>query len=87
MNRRGGPPQALNCIRAIAGSVPKVTVEADPIVTPAQLDQAQAAGAQFLVSPSGSDRIIDNAACLCGYGGRRIGSSALRRIPHSDAAD
>lgn len=54
-------PQALDCIRAIASSVPEVVVGAGTIVTPAQMDQARAAGARFLVSPGASDRLIDAA--------------------------
>jgi 2-dehydro-3-deoxyphosphogluconate aldolase/(4S)-4-hydroxy-2-oxoglutarate aldolase len=54
-------PHALDCIRAIADSVPEVAVGAGTILSPAQMDQARTAGAQFLVSPGASDRLIDAA--------------------------
>jgi 2-dehydro-3-deoxyphosphogluconate aldolase / (4S)-4-hydroxy-2-oxoglutarate aldolase len=44
-------PVALDAIAAIAAEVPEILVGAGTIVTPAQVEQAVAAGAQFLVSP------------------------------------
>lgn len=54
-------PRALECIQAITSNVPEVIVGAGTIVTAAQMDHARAAGAQFLVSPGASDRLIDAA--------------------------
>ena len=44
-------PEALACIEAIATEVPEILVGAGTIVAPGQARDAQAAGAQFLVSP------------------------------------
>lgn len=44
-------PVALDAIRAIAAEVPEILVGAGTVVTPAQAEQAHAAGARFLVSP------------------------------------
>lgn len=44
-------PVALDAIRAIADEVPEIAVGAGTIVRPEQAEQAEAAGARFLVSP------------------------------------
>jgi 2-dehydro-3-deoxyphosphogluconate aldolase / (4S)-4-hydroxy-2-oxoglutarate aldolase len=57
-------PAALDAIRAIAGRVPGMVVGAGTVTTPALARQAAAAGAQFLVSPGTTDRLLaamDNA--------------------------
>jgi 2-dehydro-3-deoxyphosphogluconate aldolase / (4S)-4-hydroxy-2-oxoglutarate aldolase len=52
-------PAALDVIRAIAGSVPGAVVGAGTVTTPRHARQAVAAGAQFLVSPGTTDRLLD----------------------------
>ncbi|MEQ9464009.1 MAG: bifunctional 4-hydroxy-2-oxoglutarate aldolase/2-dehydro-3-deoxy-phosphogluconate aldolase [Haliea sp.] len=44
-------PSALEVMRAVAAEVPELRVAAGTVLTPAQLDQVQAAGALFAVSP------------------------------------
>lgn len=44
-------PAALDAIEAIATDVPEILVGAGTVVAPQQAKEAQAAGAQFLVSP------------------------------------
>ncbi|WP_182525665.1 bifunctional 4-hydroxy-2-oxoglutarate aldolase/2-dehydro-3-deoxy-phosphogluconate aldolase [Nocardioides dongkuii] len=44
-------PVALDAIRAIASSVPEITVGAGTVTSPRQAEAAYDAGAQFLVSP------------------------------------
>ncbi|MDN4161235.1 bifunctional 4-hydroxy-2-oxoglutarate aldolase/2-dehydro-3-deoxy-phosphogluconate aldolase [Nocardioides abyssi] len=51
-------PVALDAIRAIAAEVPEVLVGAGTVVTPDQAEQARAAGAQFLVSPGATPRLL-----------------------------
>jgi 2-dehydro-3-deoxyphosphogluconate aldolase / (4S)-4-hydroxy-2-oxoglutarate aldolase len=51
-------PGALAAIRAIAGTVPDMVVGAGTVTTPALVRQAAAAGAQFLVSPGTTDRLL-----------------------------
>jgi 2-dehydro-3-deoxyphosphogluconate aldolase/(4S)-4-hydroxy-2-oxoglutarate aldolase len=52
-------PAALEAVRAIADSVPELTVGVGTICTPDQARTAVAAGAQFLVSPGSTDRLLD----------------------------
>ncbi len=52
-------PVALDAIRAIAEEVPEILVGAGTIVTPSQAAAAQAAGAQFLVSPGATPSLLD----------------------------
>ena len=52
-------PVALDAIEAIASNVPEVLVGAGTVVTPGQAKDAVSAGAQFLVSPGGTDRLVD----------------------------
>jgi 2-dehydro-3-deoxyphosphogluconate aldolase / (4S)-4-hydroxy-2-oxoglutarate aldolase len=47
-------PAALDSIRAIAGEVEGAVVGAGTVLTPAQVDQAVAAGCRFMVSPGAS---------------------------------
>jgi 2-dehydro-3-deoxyphosphogluconate aldolase/(4S)-4-hydroxy-2-oxoglutarate aldolase len=51
-------PGALAAIRAIAGTVPDMVVGAGTVTTPALVRQAAAAGAQFLVSPGTTGRLL-----------------------------
>jgi 2-dehydro-3-deoxyphosphogluconate aldolase / (4S)-4-hydroxy-2-oxoglutarate aldolase len=55
-------PVALDAIRAIAEQVPEILVGAGTIVLPAQAAAAQAAGAQFLVSPGVTPALLDAMA-------------------------
>lgn len=52
-------PAAADAIRAIAREVPEVVVGAGTVLTPAQVDEAVAAGAQFIVSPGFNPRVVD----------------------------
>ena len=52
-------PVALDAIRAIADEVPDILIGAGTIVTPAQAEQARAAGAQFLVSPGATPSLLE----------------------------
>jgi 2-dehydro-3-deoxyphosphogluconate aldolase / (4S)-4-hydroxy-2-oxoglutarate aldolase len=52
-------PAALDVIRAISGSVPGAVVGAGTVITSRHARQAVAAGAQFLVSPGTTDRLLD----------------------------
>ncbi len=50
---------ALDAARAIATDVPELVLGVGTIVTAEQAEQAVAAGAQFLVSPGATDRLLD----------------------------
>jgi 2-dehydro-3-deoxyphosphogluconate aldolase/(4S)-4-hydroxy-2-oxoglutarate aldolase len=50
---------ALEAIRAIVAAVPSVTVGAGTVCSPEQVKLAVSAGAQFLVSPGATDRLLD----------------------------
>lgn len=52
-------PVALDAVRRIAEEVPEVVVGAGTIVEPGQAKQAADAGAQFLVSPGSTPRLLD----------------------------
>jgi 2-dehydro-3-deoxyphosphogluconate aldolase/(4S)-4-hydroxy-2-oxoglutarate aldolase len=51
-------PAALGAIGAIAAEVPEAVVGAGTVITPAQVDEAVAAGARFLVSPGWTDTLL-----------------------------
>ena len=55
-------PVALDAVRRIAEEVPEVVVGAGTIVEPGQAKQAADAGAQFLVSPGSTPRLLDEMA-------------------------
>jgi len=55
---------ALAAIRAIAGSVPAMTVGAGSIRRPQQFAEAKEAGAAFAVSPGASEALLDTADTL-----------------------
>lgn len=52
-------PQALDAIAAIAAGVPDILLGAGTVCSPAQVKEAAGAGAQFLVSPGSTDRLLD----------------------------
>jgi 2-dehydro-3-deoxyphosphogluconate aldolase/(4S)-4-hydroxy-2-oxoglutarate aldolase len=55
-------PAALDAVRRIADEVPEVLVGAGTIVGPGQAKLAADAGAQFLVSPGCTPRLLDEMA-------------------------
>jgi 2-dehydro-3-deoxyphosphogluconate aldolase/(4S)-4-hydroxy-2-oxoglutarate aldolase len=55
-------PVALEAIRRITEEVPEVLVGAGTVVSPGQAKQAADAGAQFLVSPGATPRLLDEMA-------------------------
>ncbi|WP_406860621.1 bifunctional 4-hydroxy-2-oxoglutarate aldolase/2-dehydro-3-deoxy-phosphogluconate aldolase [Streptomyces sp. HUAS MG47] len=52
-------PAALDAIRAIADEVPEAVVGAGTVVTAANVSNADAAGARFLVSPGWTEGLLD----------------------------
>jgi 2-dehydro-3-deoxyphosphogluconate aldolase/(4S)-4-hydroxy-2-oxoglutarate aldolase len=52
-------PAALEAIRAVADEVPGAVVGAGTVLTPAQVADAVAAGARFLVSPGWTDTLLE----------------------------
>ncbi len=52
-------PRALDAIRIITDNVPDAVVGAGTVTTPGLVRQAVEAGAQFLVSPGTTDRLLD----------------------------
>lgn len=50
---------ALDAVRAIADEVPEIRVGAGTVCSPEQVKAAVGAGAQFLVSPGCTDRLLD----------------------------
>lgn len=50
---------ALDAVRAITAEVPQVLVGAGTVVSADQAEAAVAAGAQFLVSPGSTERLLD----------------------------
>ena len=54
-------PAALDAIRAIAAEVPECVVGAGTILQPKQYDQAESAGAKFIVSPGATVEVLDAA--------------------------
>lgn len=52
-------PSALASIKAISAEVPEVLIGAGTVTTPAQANDAVTAGAQFLVSPGSTPRLLD----------------------------
>lgn len=55
-------PAALECIKAIKAEVDNAIVGAGTIINPSTLDQAIEAGAEFLVSPGVTQKLLDAAA-------------------------
>ncbi|MEV3853342.1 bifunctional 4-hydroxy-2-oxoglutarate aldolase/2-dehydro-3-deoxy-phosphogluconate aldolase [Streptomyces sp. NPDC050095] len=52
-------PAALDAIRAIADAVPDAVVGAGTVISPANVADAVAAGAKFLVSPGWTEALLD----------------------------
>jgi 2-dehydro-3-deoxyphosphogluconate aldolase / (4S)-4-hydroxy-2-oxoglutarate aldolase len=52
---------AMECVRRIRAEVPDMCVGAGTLLTPAQIDEARAAGAQFGVSPGFNPRVVQAA--------------------------
>lgn len=52
-------PAAVEAIREIAGQVPEAVVGAGTVISPAQVTEAVAAGARFLVSPGWTDVLLE----------------------------
>ncbi|HEX5078362.1 MAG TPA: bifunctional 4-hydroxy-2-oxoglutarate aldolase/2-dehydro-3-deoxy-phosphogluconate aldolase [Geminicoccaceae bacterium] len=55
-------PAALEIIRALAGEIEHAVVGAGTVLTPAQYEEAAAAGAKFVVSPGATAALLDVAA-------------------------
>ncbi len=55
-------PAALDAIRAIRDAMPDALVGAGTVLNPEQYDQAVAAGAQFIISPGFTDKLLAHAA-------------------------
>ncbi|TVR11132.1 MAG: bifunctional 4-hydroxy-2-oxoglutarate aldolase/2-dehydro-3-deoxy-phosphogluconate aldolase [Salinarimonadaceae bacterium] len=51
-------PKALACIAAIAEEVPEIALGAGTVMSPRQMSEARAKGAQFLVSPGATGDLI-----------------------------
>ena len=73
-------PAAADAIRAIATKVPKATVGAGTLLTPADVEAAKAAGARFGVSPGATPALLDaaEAAGLPLLPGAATASEAMR---------
>lgn len=54
-------PHAAECIRRIRREVPEMAVGAGTLLTPAQIDEARGAGAQFGVSPGFNPAVVRHA--------------------------
>lgn len=52
-------PAALDAIARIAAALPEIAVGAGTILDPQQIEQAQRAGARFLVTPGATPRLLD----------------------------
>ena len=52
-------PVALEAVRAVAAEVPEITLGVGTVTTPAQAEQAAAAGASFLVSPGTTPVLLE----------------------------
>jgi 2-dehydro-3-deoxyphosphogluconate aldolase / (4S)-4-hydroxy-2-oxoglutarate aldolase len=55
-------PRALDAVAAIAAEVPDIALGVGSILTPAQVEQALNAGADFLVSPGASPSLLQRLA-------------------------
>lgn len=55
-------PVALDAIRAIREAMPEALVGAGTVLNPQQYDDAVAAGAQFIISPCFTDKLLAHAA-------------------------
>ncbi|HEX6454212.1 MAG TPA: bifunctional 4-hydroxy-2-oxoglutarate aldolase/2-dehydro-3-deoxy-phosphogluconate aldolase [Trebonia sp.] len=80
-------PRALDVIMAIRDNVPGAVVGAGTVTTPGLVRQAVAAGAQFLVSPGTTERLLDamgeaEVPCLPGVGSASEVMRLLERGQH-----
>jgi 2-dehydro-3-deoxyphosphogluconate aldolase/(4S)-4-hydroxy-2-oxoglutarate aldolase len=74
----------LEAIERVAAEVPGAIVGAGTVTTAAQLHEARAAGAQFIVSPGSTDALIEAAAQAGGafLPGAVTASEVLRLLEH-----
>ncbi|KAB0677985.1 bifunctional 4-hydroxy-2-oxoglutarate aldolase/2-dehydro-3-deoxy-phosphogluconate aldolase [Aureimonas leprariae] len=54
-------PAALDAIRAVVAEVPEIVCGAGTVLSPKQFDDAEAAGAKFVVSPGATMEVLDAA--------------------------
>ncbi len=54
-------PAALEAIRAVVAEVPEIRCGAGTVLTPKQFDEAESAGAAFVVSPGATMEVLDAA--------------------------
>jgi len=77
-------PAALEAIRAIAGEVEDAVVGAGTVLTPAQYQAAERAGARFVVSPGGTPALLEAAAAssVPFLPGAATASEVMRLLEH-----
>jgi 2-dehydro-3-deoxyphosphogluconate aldolase/(4S)-4-hydroxy-2-oxoglutarate aldolase len=77
-------PAALAALAAIKRSFPELSIGAGTVLTPAQLSAAEAAGADFIVTPGCSSSMVDSlaASSLPVVAGVATPSEALVLIEH-----
>jgi len=77
-------PAALEAIRAIAGEVEGAVVGAGTVLTPAQYQVAEHAGARFVVSPGATPALLKAAAASSApfLPGAATASEVMRLIEH-----
>ena len=75
-------PQALSILEALARALPELTVGAGSLRSPAQITQAKAAGAQFLVAPGHTEALLAavDAERMPFVPGAATGSEMLRLL-------
>lgn len=54
-------PAAIEAIRAVVAEVPEIVCGAGTVLSPKQFDDAEAAGAKFIVSPGATMEVLDAA--------------------------
>ena len=75
-------PQALSILEALARALPELTLGAGSLRSPAQITQAKAAGAQFLVAPGHTEALLAavDAERMPFVPGAATGSEMLRLL-------
>lgn len=75
-------PQALSILEALARALPELTLGAGSLRSPAQITQAKAAGAQFLVAPGHTETLLAavHAERMPFVPGAATGSEMLRLL-------
>jgi 2-dehydro-3-deoxyphosphogluconate aldolase/(4S)-4-hydroxy-2-oxoglutarate aldolase len=75
-------PQALSILEALARALPELTLGAGSLRSPAQIAQAKAAGAQFLVAPGHTETLLAavHAERMPFVPGAATGSEMLRLL-------